>query len=57
VFIVPFTTVPNVGRVLAPAGYFATQNTIATGDKQLFSFGKSENVPFSVAGASTRPTI
>ena len=49
--------IPNVGRGLAPAGHFVPQNAIAAGDKRLFPFGKSENVPFSAAGASPRPTL
>jgi hypothetical protein len=47
----------SVGRGLAPAVHFAPQNGIAVGDKFMFSFRKTENVPFSAAGASPRPTV
>ena len=45
----------RVGRWLSPAVHFAPQNGIAVGDKFMFSFRKTENVPFSAAGDSQPP--
>jgi hypothetical protein len=43
-------TIDDSLRGAPPSRRFCLQNRIATGDQLLFSFGKSENVPFSAGG-------
>ncbi len=49
--------ISSVGRGLGPAGHLRGKMPCRRHNSLLFSSEKSENVPFSAAGASPRPTV